>query len=388
MGLANGYRPSNEIKVKRPNREMIGSHSNTFLVIKLPTSIILRILSRSLFLAAVILVFPSIRLLLRGSSSSMYEPETIGSSSIDVNLVPMLLRDLAKEGLVNKVNRVLITSSNYEKLVNCLGLFDKDEFNLVLESDLGGKSMILDESFDVVLALGSRDSVFEDRVLKIGGLLVVKLSDDPSSAFQQLHTHKLVYVRRFNSTIVATKKTSSLGKSAKFVDKVLICDPSEAKKAELKNLEDPLLEPPPRSSGYLKEIKFLANLLGNISDNYSRRIFITDENENGDVLEWFHQNYPKKRHHFEGIKTGNISNWINRNAMEDDFIVVKAEAQSVEEMMREKMICLVDELFLECKVQSRGGWDENSGKKRAYWECLALFGKLREEGVAVHQWWD
>jgi hypothetical protein len=65
---------------------------------------------------------------------------------------------------------------------------------------------------------------------------------------------------------------------------------------------------------------------------------------------------------------------------------MKAEANVVEEMMRKKTICLVDELFLQCDNE---WWQTRRRKKsgRAYWECLALYGRLRDEGVAVHQWW-
>nr|AFK46323.1 unknown [Lotus japonicus] len=66
---------------------------------------------------------------------------------------------------------------------------------------------------------------------------------------------------------------------------------------------------------------------------------------------------------------------------------MKAEAEVVEEMIKERTIYLVDELFLECKNE----WWQKKGKRKksrkAYWECLALYGRLRDEGVAVHQWW-
>ncbi|EXC16666.1 hypothetical protein L484_007712 [Morus notabilis] len=62
---------------------------------------------------------------------------------------------------------------------------------------------------------------------------------------------------------------------------------------------------------------------------------------------------------------------------------MKAEAEAVEELVRSKAIRLVDELFLECKPDHKGG----TVRRRAYWECLALYGRLRDEGVAVHQWW-
>lgn len=393
MEFTSGYVSKKGIGIKRPNREMIESNSDTLLVIKLPTSIILRILSRSVFLVMVILTLPSIRSFMRGSSNLLYDPKMLDSNSVDVDIVPLLLRDLVKQGLVNTADRALVLSSDFEKLVDGLGLFEVSEVDLLLESDLGSKNTIINESFDCILALGSRDSEFEDRVLKIGGLLVVKLGDDPSNSFQRLPNYKIVYVSRFNSTIVAMEKISSSNQLLDIEKKVNICSPSEAKKAALKALESPFLEPPrslelAKSSYYSKEIKFLVDLLKNPLGSYNRKIFISDENENGNdgVMRWFRESYPKKKHYFEEIKTGKLTDWIKRNAKESDFVVVKAEAELVEEMIREKTICLVDELFLECEFHWQGVWEGNKGK-RAYWECLTLFGKLREEGVFVHQWW-
>ncbi|WCJ18828.1 hypothetical protein M5689_001151 [Euphorbia peplus] len=87
----------------------------------------------------------------------------------------------------------------------------------------------------------------------------------------------------------------------------------------------------------------------------------------------------------EGVSTAtslDVSNWLMKNVKEDEFVVMKAEAEVVEEMLRRRSISLVDELFLECENQ-----EGRKMKKRAYWECLSLYGKLRDNGVAVHQWW-
>ena len=120
------------------------------------------------------------------------------------------------------------------------------------------------------------------------------------------------------------------------------------------------------------------------------------------VINWFHRHYPKMKQEFEvynldevpeeasstteaGLQN-DISDWLRKNVVEDDYVVMKAEAEVVEEMIKKRTINLVDELFLECKNQ---WWQvgKNSKSKRAYWECLALYGRLRDEGVAVHQWW-
>ncbi|XXG40479.1 hypothetical protein AAC387_Pa01g1186 [Persea americana] len=70
---------------------------------------------------------------------------------------------------------------------------------------------------------------------------------------------------------------------------------------------------------------------------------------------------------------------------------MKAEVEVVEEIFLSKAIFLVDELIMECKHEGQTGKKKsknmNMSSRRAYWECLYLYGKLREEGIAVHQWW-
>ncbi|KAI4389467.1 hypothetical protein MLD38_001692 [Melastoma candidum] len=81
-----------------------------------------------------------------------------------------------------------------------------------------------------------------------------------------------------------------------------------------------------------------------------------------------------------------MSEWLRKNVKEEEYVVMKADAELMEEMVKSKeSVRLVDELFLECKP--RGLARRTHRSRRAYWECLALYGRLRDEGVAVHQWW-
>jgi len=166
----------------------------------------------------------------------------------------------------------------------------------------------------------------------------------------------------------------------------------EEKKTALDGLEDVYLEPPvsakrkfKKSSFTSRKIKFLPELLSISLDAYPRRIFISDETT---AIDWFYNNYPMRDQDFEvyNVESGSkaeknngetgVSNWLTKHAKVVDYVVMKADAQVVEEMLKDKTLRLVDELFLECKNQ----W--------AYWQCLALYGKVRDEGIAVHQWWN
>ncbi|GAY33561.1 hypothetical protein CUMW_281940 [Citrus unshiu] len=73
---------------------------------------------------------------------------------------------------------------------------------------------------------------------------------------------------------------------------------------------------------------------------------------------------------------------VKKNVKEEECVVMKAKAEIVEGVVKSKTIRLVDELSLECKPRGKG-----NKSIRAYWECLSLYRRLRDEGVAAHQWW-
>nr|GEY55054.1 uncharacterized protein [Tanacetum cinerariifolium] len=66
-----------------------------------------------------------------------------------------------------------------------------------------------------------------------------------------------------------------------------------------------------------------------------------------------------------------------------EYMVMKAEADVVKELINNNTIELVDEMFMECKHQGK----KCKECKRPYWKCLALCGRSRDVGIAVHQWW-
>ncbi|KAK2983158.1 hypothetical protein RJ640_018503 [Escallonia rubra] len=397
MDLAGGCSAKKKIKMKELKCDAIGLNTNTILIIKLP---VLRIMSRSFFLAMAILTLPSIGSFLRGSSS---DPVT-DSEAASLEMLPLLFRDLFDEGLLKEGHKGLIITSGIVDLVDDLRILSDNDIDLIIESDLDRQNSVADDSLDVVFTSSFKDTKFIDRVLKIGGIAVTQLGNDPSDEFQPHLNYKIVYLRRFDSTVVAMRKVGLMDDGlVNSSQKGRLCGVTpEAKKEALKGLEDVLLEPPRRALARLidqsKKIKFLPDLLGDSLESYEHRIFISDE-RNG-AVEWFNENYPKRDQEFETYNLEiemrdmervdknvvpvaiGISDWLTKNVREDDFVVMKAEAQVVEEMIEEKTICLVDELFLECRNQ----WQDGNSK-RAYWQCLTLYGRLRDDGVAVHQWW-
>jgi hypothetical protein len=302
---------------------------------------------------------------------------------------------LGDEGLLKKEDKALIMSPPFGFQGGASLLNWKTEVDLVMH-----------DFYDFVFTTSFEDAVSADRVLKINGVVAFPLSVDDSSdaGFRKQSNYKVVYLRRYDSIFVALRK---IGLENSLVDnspKRRLCQfATVAKINALKGLEDALLEPPRQDSdeankNYLK-INYLPELLGDSLEGYRRRVFIGVglHDENKAAIEWFERNYPKKGTKFQmhslqvapeepDVPQTDFSAWLSKHVREDEYVVMKAEANVVEEMMRKKTICLVDELFLQCDNE---WWQTRRRKKsgRAYWECLALYGRLRDEGVAVHQWW-
>ncbi|KAK4276874.1 hypothetical protein QN277_014976 [Acacia crassicarpa] len=348
------------------------------------------------------------------SSSSMthFEQSVVwASDSVDLDqLISMFFRDLINEGLMKRESQksvFLINNAVEENLIGTQSLADHN-VDLIALDDLEKQSSVLDGTIDFIFTFNFQEaSRFIDRTLKTGGVVTVLLNDNPSAAIYKPPNYKIAYMRRLDLIAVAMWKTS-VSETKPQKQRKLLSEhaSSEAKKAALQKLEDVLLEPPrsasKKSSRYLKRTRYLPDLMGDSLESYPRRVFIdvgSPEKDGGSKSDWFSTNYPTRNKDFEMYKIETITeessgkeepqmgmaDWLKRNVREEEYVVMKAEAEVVEEMMRSKTIGLVDELFLECKPQL-GKQDERKSR-RAYWECLALYGKLRDEGVAVHQWW-
>ncbi|KAM7527551.1 hypothetical protein LguiB_030961 [Lonicera macranthoides] len=90
-------------------------------------------------------------------------------------------------------------------------------------------------------------------------------------------------------------------------------------------------------------MKFLPDLLGDSLESNQRRIFITDgkvyvEIYNLKVEIYDSETIPK------GLGIG-VSDWFVRNVKEEDYVVMKAEVEVVEEMIMKRKMYLVDKLF-------------------------------------------
>lgn len=228
-----------------------------FLVIRLPNSWIMKLVARSLVLALVIASLPQISSIIGGPSS---EAESV-SDSLNLDLLPLLLRDLRNEGIVKTDDRALfLGNKNDEGICNSDVIGNKTEF--VLFSDTEKQGEVADGTFDFAFTTQgfhvASAAEFVDRVLKVGGVVAVQLSEDPAMAFRKPDNFQIVYLRWFDTTVIGMRKTGGGGLKSPGKRK-LFGVTTEAKKAALKKLEDVLLEPPRAASGksktYLKRTR-------------------------------------------------------------------------------------------------------------------------------------
>ncbi|KAM7514507.1 hypothetical protein LguiA_004090 [Lonicera macranthoides] len=385
-------------------------HENTPLVIiKLPHYWVIKLMGRAAILALAIASLLCSGLVLGKLTSNFQQLTSNFNASFEANVefLPVLFRDFVNEGLLKMGDRVLFINDNNNNNNVQEAIYESPTLNnnidLIANSDLEKHRSIPNNSYDIVFVSNFQAlAEFVDKVLKVNGIVVVQLSDNPAAAFKKPANYNIVYLRRFDWNTVAMRKMSQADDSSPTKRRLFELGP-EAKRAALKKLEDVLLEPPRAASGksnrYLKRTKYLPDLLGDSLESYPRRVFIDvgpPQNTPATVGSWFEKHYPTRNKDFEIIKIeteesssggreiGGMSEWLRKNVREEEYVVMKAEAEVVEEMLSNKAIGLVDELFLECGIK---GKQKGRKSRRAYWECLALYGMLRDEGVAVHQWW-
>ncbi|CAJ1961326.1 unnamed protein product [Sphenostylis stenocarpa] len=369
----------------------------TFLVISISKALVMRILSRSLFFA---MVLASFHFLVYSRTSSVPSSEPVAYGSLDAELLNLMLNDFSNEGLLKDNDMALLYNSPVPND------FD-NKIHVLMDSDSERKRLLAEESYDFVFTYDAIDAEFIDRILKIDGIVAFPLEAPSNSAFKEQSNYKVVDIKQHDFVIVVLKKT---GPAVRLVDfdsfskrKLLAAETKAGNKiVALEGLEDVHLEPPKKSlvksRKYLNNIRYLPDLVGDSLEGYNRRVFISVglHEEVKSAMEWFEKHYPKKNKKFEthslvaeSDDLFDVSTWLSNNVKEEEYVVMKAEAEVIEEMMKKKTIGLVDELFLECKNNwwQMGVVTKKKRNIRAYWECLALYGRVRDEGVAVHQWW-
>ena len=180
---------------------------DTVLVIRIPDAQVLRILSRSLFLAIVLAALPFLGTILRGfpsSSSSFASESETATGHVNVDLLNSVMRDLAEEGLFKKDDKALVVSSFNGFGIGGVAMFNNNEVDVVMDSVLEMKSLFPDESYDFVFTSSSEDAEFVDRILKVDGIVALPLGTKPSnSAFREHSNYRVVYLRRYDCIIVA-----------------------------------------------------------------------------------------------------------------------------------------------------------------------------------------
>ncbi|KAI4321433.1 hypothetical protein MLD38_034814 [Melastoma candidum] len=395
-----------------------------YLIIKLPNSRIAKVLVCAFIMALFIMSFPWLKSFMKTNLESFHR--SIPNSEVtyenavgfpinehEKEVLPLLFHDLANEGLLKARNKVVFLS-RHDIEQDAIIIPGSNDMEYVSVTDLERQSSVLDNTVDFAFTFDFPSALeFIDRTLMVGGIAATYLSG-ALPTYDLPSNYKIVYFRKFKyGPAIALKKTDQTDSLSSPMQRRLCGFGPEQKKAALENLEDVLLEPPRAASGisrtYLKKTKYLPDLMGDSLESYPRRVFINvglpeKEGEDG-TTQWFSKHYPTRNLDFDMYKIETVgedpssttetkehtevgmSDWLRKNVKEEEYVVMKADAEVMEEMVKHKeAVRLVDELFLECKPRGPEK-ASNQRSRRAYWECLALYGRLRDEGIAVHQWW-
>lgn len=192
-------------------RRTIGLNPDSVLVINLPDSRILGIISKSLLLGIFILALPSIASFVRDASKE--------NSDNPNEFLPIVFKDLMIEGLFKDGQKGLLLSSGMGDLFDCLWILNNKRIDIVTDSDSDRLNAINNEVFDFVFASSLENTRFINRVVKLDGIVVMLLGKyyDPSYEFLKQSNYKIVYLRQFDSiTVVAMRKIDCEGEEGVF----------------------------------------------------------------------------------------------------------------------------------------------------------------------------
>uniref|UniRef100_A0A0E0LNG9 DUF7870 domain-containing protein n=1 Tax=Oryza punctata TaxID=4537 RepID=A0A0E0LNG9_ORYPU len=353
-----------------------------------------RLLRRAALLAVAVLSIVSLRLAL--------SPATAVGDDGELYL-PVLLAQVSDRGYLRHGSRSVFVGD-----AGSWAPFLERHHIAVFRS--GKLREVADESVDAVLFDGDAVQLgLINRILKFGGVAAGFATSE--STLQLPDNYKALFAHRSEAAIAfAVEKTGGSTSAAVTAAPVgphrkLLALPG-SKKDALAGLEAVLLEPPQRQHRRIirrLRPRYLPELTGDSLDGYRRRTFIDVAPSRGraGAASWFKKHYPRGKHVFDMVRlnaaaadstepaasssheaAAGIAEWLEGNVREEDYVVVKAGVEAVEEIIRKRAaVRRVDELFLDC--------DAGAGAaRRPYWECLALYGRLRDHGVAVHQWWE
>lgn len=231
-----------------------GRRNHDELVIELPDLKLLRLIARSVLLAAAILSLPWLRLAFRSPGPAGAGAAAERKWIDDPFSLPMLVHDLKRQGLFAPGATALLLGDPSSRLP----FLKKNRIDPVLPAEVG-KAAVEDWSVDFCLAAdGLTDSSFGfvDRVLKVGGVVAVRLGTDPAGFFRLPRNYRVAYIRRFGSTVVAIKKTSHAsagGGRRRLLSSVALLDLPEEEKRIKKSSRRVSVEEEEEESGEFEE---------------------------------------------------------------------------------------------------------------------------------------
>lgn len=362
---------------------MMGSMPENRLDIRVPDVHVLRLVARSI-LALIFISFAALSI----SPMSVFSTATAMATATKNGVLSRreegsaflttLFCDLSRSGLIGDGDQALflgrysgsaiksiIKNNKMELVASCSGKIPRCRFRSVVH--VGTLDFVFSSN-------GISDIEFIDRMLKIGGIGVIRLSSKRFVPYRVISNFRIVYIRKFHFTVIAMRKQfdgSRQRMTSVLQPRRLLALPEMNEEETLDMVEDALLDSV-RSSlsgrksqgSSLRNLKFLPDLSGDSLSGYPKQIFIevisklSSIHHDSDVsaVKWFLNYYPTKKLPFQIVRLqlkeggagkedeeeAEISIRLRNGPRTDEFVGMKANAAIVEAMVRSGATILVD----------------------------------------------
>ena len=145
MDLIHGFQNKHHHKLKsvcKGGLSLSPKLNADFLIIRLPDSWVLKLVTRTTVLALLITAFPLLGSLIGGLNWEFYVPNSdakLAIDSIDMEMLPLLFRDLTNEGLLKLGDRALFVGNGNEELIYDSQILAGNEMDLISMSESNRK---------------------------------------------------------------------------------------------------------------------------------------------------------------------------------------------------------------------------------------------------------
>lgn len=191
--------------IRRPNDGHAATeHPRNELVIPLPDPRLLRLIARSVFLAAAVISLPWLRSMLFSGLVSETAIPVSNSPEDELFYIPKLLEDMKAHGLIQPQGRSLFLGDPGLHAA----LLWRNGISFCPENKIWQITQGQSLDFVFLSAGGISDAHFRliDNSMRVGGVVAFRLAPHPAKPFNLPANYRMIYIQNIGLTIIAVKK--------------------------------------------------------------------------------------------------------------------------------------------------------------------------------------